>query len=381
MFGSQYEGGANWLEATLLSLGLLQEPPTCIVLDATSETLPESLRSAEHVRAVPLQGLPVDFRRRRPWKRIMRRAREHFFSSATLKQVAAKHKIDLWVGFAGFPGLTSHRNLVCFPDFQFRYFPRLFDLKEIQAREKQWSYVARHADGIVTISEATASDALKLHPEIKPKLYVCGFPPVFKPESLSLHADEVRRKYSLPERFFLVCNQFWEHKNHMVVFRALHLLKKKGQTPPVVAFTGRPYDHRRPDAFSEMLRFVQQHDLHECCRFLGVLPRSEQIALIRAAEAVIQPSKFEGRGAITEETCLLGTKLLCSDLPVHRELDLPGAVFFEPDDVEKVAELLQCDYPHSDKDSSSIVDESLRRAREYGKALFRICQSIVQNGT
>src|SRR6266478_2192276 len=103
------------------------------------------------------------------------------------------------------------------------------------------------------------------------------------------------RRYSLPEKFFLVCNQFWEHKNHLLVLRALALLKQQGKTPPVVAFTGRPYDSRRPEFFGQVLRFVHEHDLHAYCRFLSVLPRDEQVALLRGAEAVIQPSKFEGR--------------------------------------------------------------------------------------
>jgi glycosyltransferase involved in cell wall biosynthesis len=378
LFGRQYEGGANWLEVTLRCLGMLEQPPTCLVIDATREMLPPTLRDAPHVRAVPLQHFH-ESRGKRLIKRVARRLQKRTWEAPAITKIAAEYNIDLWMAFAWFEGLGSHRPLIiCHPDFQFRYFPELFSADELNAFEKQWNEVTERANGIFTISEATASDALKSHPQIKDKLYVCGFPPVFQPENLRLAPEEIRRKYNLPERFFLVCNQFWEHKNHQLVFRALMLQKERGETPPVVVFTGRPYDTRQPEAFSKTLMFVQENGLHEYCRFLGVVPRDEQIALIRAAEAVVQPSKFEGRGAITEETCLLGTQLLCSDLPSHRELNLPGAIFFDVDGVNELAELMERNYTHSSKTSEAIAAESQTLARSYGDELMKIIESVMQ---
>jgi glycosyltransferase involved in cell wall biosynthesis len=124
---------------------------------------------------------------------------------------------------------------------------------------------------------------------------------------------------------------------------------------------------------------VNKNGLNEYCRFLGVLPRDEQIALIRAATGVIHPSKFEGRGAIVEEATLLGAQLLCSDLPVHRELHAPGALFFRVDCVEELAELLQHKYQRSNKDTETIIDESHRLARAYGEKFIGMCKRVVES--
>ena len=379
IFNSQYEGGANWLEVTLRCLGMIDSPPTCLVVGATAEELPEILRTAAHVRAVPLHHKHQS-RSRRLAKRVIRKVRNQSWETPELTRIASEYGVDLWSAFAWFDELGSHRPLLIgYPDFQFRYFPNLFTPEEIQEREEQWRYVAAHAAGIVSISQATANDALKSDPQIEPRLHVCGFPPIFETKDLQKDPEEVRDRFSLPEKFFLVCNQFWEHKNHLLVLRALALLKRQGKTPPVVAFTGRPYDSRRPEFFSEVLRFVHEQDLNAYCRFLGVLPRDEQIALIRAAEAVIQPSKFEGRGAITEETCLVGTQLLCSDLPSHHEMNLPGAIFFDVEDVENLAELLQRQYPRVPMERSEIVAESQRRGLKYGEDIMAICRRVVEN--
>jgi glycosyltransferase involved in cell wall biosynthesis len=378
LFGRQYEGGANWLEVTLHSLGTLPTPPTCLVIDATPDVLPATLRDAPHVRAVPLPHV-AESRPTRLVKRVTRRLRGRTWESPALTRVAAEQNVDLWVAFAWFYGLGSQRPLlVAYPDFQVRHLPELFDAAEIRAREEQWSYVVEHAAGVVTISEATAADALASHPEIKDKLYVCGFPPIFRAESLRLDPEETRRKYQLPARFFVVSNQFWEHKNHRLVLRAMSLIKGRGAQPPAVVFTGRPYDTRDPEFFSRLLWYVNEHGLHEHCRFLGVLPREEQIALIRASAAVVQPSRFEGRGAITEEAVVLGAQLLCSSLPAHRELNLPGAIFFDMDDASALADLMQRDYPRAAKTADAIVAESHALARDYGERMMRVCEEVLR---
>lgn len=107
--------------------------------------------------------------------------------------------------------------------------------------------------------------------------------------------------------------------------------------------------------------------------------KASQIALIRAATAVIQPSKFEGRGAIVEEATLLGAQLLCSDLPVHRELHAPGALFFSADGVEELAELMKQEYALSTKDEQTVAEESQRLERAYGEQLIMVYERVLDS--
>ncbi|HEX8475889.1 MAG TPA: glycosyltransferase family 1 protein [Pyrinomonadaceae bacterium] len=376
LFGAQYEGGANWLEVSLLGLGALPAPPKCLVVGASVEVLPPTLREASHVEAVPLVRR-AESRGGRLLRGALRRVTRRPWEDVALREINEAHGVDLWVGFAGFEGLSVERRLlVWFPDFQFLHFPELFEPDDLRDRLRQWDFVARRADGILAISESVAEDARRSHAETASKTHVCGFPPVFPMSVLRQQPDEIRRKYSLPERFLLVSNQFWQHKNHALVVRALSHLKQCGKVPPVVAFTGRTHDYRRPDAFSALLRSVHEQGLHEFCRFLGVVPRDEQIALIRAAEAVVQPSLFEGRGAIGEEATVLGTQLLCSDIPVHRELNVPGALFFPTDGATELAALMERRYTRSNRDAAEIADESRRLALAYGERLLEIFEKV-----
>lgn len=379
LFGRAYEGGANWLETTLLALGTLERPPTCLIWGATEEILPETVKHASHVEALK-SSQPDRSQFDRLTDSIKRRISGRSWENPAITKLARARNVDLWIGFSGFQGLGSHRPLIVwYPDFQFRHFPELFESKELHEREQQWNFVASRADAIIAISQAVADDAIASHPQVVDKLCVCGFPPIFTLNNLQQDPDRIRKQYHLPERFFLVCNQFWQHKNHALVLSALKLLRENDLVSPVIAFTGLPHDYRRPQTFASLQTFVNKNGLNEYCRFLGVLPRDEQIALIRAATGVIHPSKFEGRGAIVEEATLLGAQLLCSDLPVHRELHAPGALFFRVDCVEELAELLQHKYQRSNKDTETIIDESHRLARAYGEKFIGMCKRVVES--
>ncbi len=75
-------------------------------------------------------------------------------------------------------------------------------------------------------------------------------------------------------------------------------------------------------------------------RYLGQVPRDEQLALIKYADVVVQPSLFEGWSTLVEECKALDKFLIVSDLPVHREQIADNCWFFDPHDEEALRALL-----------------------------------------
>jgi glycosyltransferase involved in cell wall biosynthesis len=104
---------------------------------------------------------------------------------------------------------------------------------------------------------------------------------------------KVQKDYSLPDRFFLISNQFWTHKNHLVVFEALKILRERSVFPVVVC-TGSLYDFRQPDYSNTILQAIHKLGVARQVNLLGLIPRPDQIQLLRRSLAVIQPSLFEG---------------------------------------------------------------------------------------
>ncbi len=73
-------------------------------------------------------------------------------------------------------------------------------------------------------------------------------------------------------------------------------------------------------------------------RIEGRLSDQELIKKISEAELVVCPSLYEGFGLVPLETYATGTKILCSDIPVHKETMGEFAEFFESSSIESLAQ-------------------------------------------
>jgi glycosyltransferase involved in cell wall biosynthesis len=146
----------------------------------------------------------------------------------------------------------------------------------------------------------------------------------------------VQSRYQLPPRFFLLSNQFWQHKNHATVFAALGILARRGIHPRVVC-TGSLHDNRDTRHVEMLRRQLADLGIQQQVSLLGLLPRLDQIQLMRQCLAVLQPSLSEGWSTVVEDARLLGKALILSDLAVHKEQDPPSARFFSRESAEGLA--------------------------------------------
>ena len=73
---------------------------------------------------------------------------------------------------------------------------------------------------------------------------------------------------------------------------------------------------------------------------MGLVPKFDQIQLMRRSIAVVQPSLFEGWSTLVEDARLLGKPMILSNLPVHLEQNPPYSAFFEVNSPEDLAKLL-----------------------------------------
>lgn len=204
------------------------------------------------------------------------------------------------------------------PDLQYLHFPEFYPPDLLKAMREADRSRIHQASRIVVSSEFGRKDAERAFPETRGRIDVLRFCSV--PDLLWSEADPVDtcRELSLPDSFFIVSNQFTEHKNHLVILAAMARLRERGVTVHVVC-TGSAYDFRGRDYFGKVKEFVEHHHLHDRVHFTGLLPRQSQIAVLRRAIAVLQPSRFEGWSTVIEDGKALGKPILATGIPVHRE--------------------------------------------------------------
>ncbi len=232
------------------------------------------------------------------------------------------------------------------PDFQHRYLPHLFSSQEIAARDHSIGAIAEKPGIVVLSSEVAADDFRRFFPGHVATPRVWHFRSLLD-LSGDLEEDllDVRRAHNLPEKYLYLPNQFWVHKNHITVLRALALLREQeGLEIPLVC-TGAQSDHRNAEHFESLQFFMRESGIESQVRLLGLLPRSQQIAVLRGAAAVVQPSLFEGWSTVVEDVRACGRPIFLSDIPVHREQVPPHSLFFPPESAEDLTKLLAVNWP------------------------------------
>jgi len=222
------------------------------------------------------------------------------------------------------------------PDFQHRHLRDQFGVRAYWRREL--GFRAQVASGRILMlsSEDARRDCERFYPAAKGRTAVVRFAAFMPGDMIETTPGTIAQEYGLPVGFFYLPNQFWKHKNHLVVVEALGLLKRQG-VDVVVAVTGNPLDPRDPDYIRRLKARVESLGLQDRFCILGVVPRRHVIALMQTCTGLINPSLFEGWSSTVEEARQLGVPMLLSDLAVHREQMGQGATYFRPDDPEGLA--------------------------------------------
>ena len=193
----------------------------------------------------------------------------------------------------------------------------------------------------------------------------------------------VARSFDLPERFIMFPSQFWKHKDHETLIRAMSILKQRGRRDLTLVLCGLPKDTRDVAHGDRILRQIRDSGLGDQIRVLDYLPRADVVALMRRAIGIVQPSRFEGWSALVEEARTLGKPLVVSDLRVHREQNPPHARYFRCGDEEALAaalsELWSDGEPGPNHEiEKRAAEEAMERGLSFGRRFIQVAREAMR---
>jgi glycosyltransferase involved in cell wall biosynthesis len=225
--------------------------------------------------------------------------------------------------------LRRIRKVFWIPDFQHKHLPQFFSSEELAQRDAVFEGISKLPVQLVLSSENALSDFNKFYPDSVAKPVVMRFATVLPDDYKKIPIEQLLSKYALSQSYFISPNQFWAHKNHIVILKAVVLMKRKG-LDPLVVFTGKEQDYRNPDYFGSLKAFVEKNDIEKNIRFLGFIDRNDQLQLMKHSIAVIQPSLFEGWSTVVEDSKAMDQNIVLSDIEVHKEQCEDHATYFHP---------------------------------------------------
>ncbi|EPC4025099.1 MAG TPA: hypothetical protein DDZ61_04745 [Aeromonas salmonicida] len=262
--------------------------------------------------------------------------------------------------------------LAYIPDFQHKYLHYYFSEHECFVRETAFAARLRDCKAVVVNSNAVKSDIIKFYPWINAeRVKVLPFTPHPVPVWLGIDPLKLKQKYGLPQDYFLICNQFWIHKDHPTAFHAFAQLANKDVH---LVCTGTLSDYRYPDYVDEQKNLLNTLGISDRVHFLGHIPKLDQIGLLKGSIALVQPTLFEGGpgGGATYDAVALGMPVLLSDIGVNQEVMVPEVYHFHQQNAEDLARCMQQVLVKERKVpvEDALLSEGLIRQQQLGKALY-----------
>lgn len=183
--------------------------------------------------------------------------------------------------------------------------------------------------------------------------------------NLSISSASTRNKYQ-----FIYPANFWSHKNHLVIIKALHKLLSNENYPVKFIFTGSDKGNLKYlKALTISLR------LEEHIEFRGFVSRRELIQLYQSSNACVYASLIGPDNLPPLEAIAFGSKSIVAEIPGAREQLGQFSSYFDPycpDSLSKQIKLAIEEY-----NSVELVNDEVKKFIE-SRTTKRYVQSVIK---
>jgi len=221
---------------------------------------------------------------------------------------------------------------------------------------------ARKSDLIIAVSETTRRQVIEYLDveEARVTTIYHGVDEMFRREVGAGEIAGVRRRYGLPEHFYLYSGQIYPPKNFGRLMRAFEQLGPDNELSLVVA-GGHTW------LSEEEVALVDRLELGGRVLRLGWVEREDLPAIYAAAEALVMPSLYESFGLPLLEAMCVGCPVVTSNRAGMTEIVGRSGLLVDPEDVDSIAEGMRRIV--EDKDlRCELVARGEERAKEFSWA-------------
>jgi glycosyltransferase involved in cell wall biosynthesis len=251
-------------------------------------------------------------------------------------------------------------SVVTIPDIQHEFFPEYFDSNTLAWREHNFRPSALSASLVFTISEFSKRTIVEKYGADPAKIVVVGLDvdPEFRRPSLP-HERRAFEALGLPESYLYLPANFWTHKNHSNVLRALRLLADSGYSDLALVLTGAP-----STGMDRVRNETDTLGLAGRVRFLGYQPRWMIPEIYRHARALVFTTQFEGFGIPLLEAFHTGTPAVTSRAASCPEIAGDAAILVNERDPAAIADGIRAVLENPEL-RSQLIERGGRRALAY----------------
>lgn len=268
--------------------------------------------------------------------------------SGMVKEIA-NAKLDIFHGVSNeLPKGIQHtgcRSVVTVHDLIYERFPETYAFDERYVHRWKIKHACKVADAVIAISQQTKNDLIEFYKVPEEKIFIsyqsCN--PIFQRTISEEEKTAVKKRYNLPDVFYLFVSSIAPRKNLITICRAMALSRDTNKIPLVVIGNGKKQKE-------EAKQLMSANGIGDRLILLNELPQSKESSFTTAADfpaiyqqalALIYPSIFEGFGAPLLEALWSNIPVISSNASCLPEVGGDAALYFSPYDAVALAEHMQ----------------------------------------
>jgi len=277
--------------------------------------------------------LPEDFRLPERFRKVLVRKPYHRFQlwfQLELPGRMRKDGIGLFHGtFSRLPARMPVPGVITIHDLSGYNMPHVHK-RWTRATNRLYPLYLRKAAAVITVSEFTASQVREAFPWAEDKIRVVheAAPPDYAPVTDETVLERVRKKYGLPDRFFLFLGSLEPRKNLERLLEA-YISVSRSIPHSLVISGGEGWKN------TGLLDAVRRHG--DRVILTGFVEPDDLPGLLSLAECLVYPSLYEGFGLPILEAMACGTPVITSSVSSMPEVAGDAALLANPYSVEEIA--------------------------------------------
>ncbi|MDD4892787.1 MAG: glycosyltransferase family 1 protein [Candidatus Rickettsiella isopodorum] len=297
-----------------------------------------------------------------------------WYDYVKLPRALIKHKIDICI----FPKNVVPFNIKCksiviIHDLLHIMDPKVYNRFDSFYMQLAIPFSVKKADIVVTVSENTKKDLLKITGINEKKIHVIHEAADEKYRVIQNHNEAKRQllhKYHITSPFLLYVGSLSPRKNIPCLIKAFEILNKTNNVPrQLVLAGGKSWKEK------EILRLIRISPQSKNINLTGFITDDDLPLIYNQAELFIYPSLYEGFGLPILEAMACGCPVVSSNSSSLPEVAGDAALYFDPTNEHELVNKL-CAVAANDELKKNLITRGLVRAKQFKWEY--VAQSIIK---
>lgn len=235
-------------------------------------------------------------------------------------------------------------------------FPEVSSNRIFEIRENLYSNSLKKAQKVIVASKIEKKLAAEKYKLDESRVIVLKYLPHIKEIKTLEHLD-IKKKYNLKNDYIFYPAQFWPHKNHIYILKAVNILRKKYNISIDVIFSGSDKGN-----LQYILESAKLLDIEDLIHYIGFVKNNEIPFLYNQSLSLVMPTYLGPSNIPPLEAFAYETPVCYPDFLFNREEFNDAVLYINLKNPNSLAETL-----FKIKNDNSIRDEKIK----YGKEILR----------